>query len=217
MSQTTPPKAATRVPVRCPVEILVGPLETRFVGTLHDVSRTGLFLLLPMDVAAAFETGQLPAKVSFTPGPKQLIEAAGVVREASNTRDHKGQPQLGVSIDFVDLPRRTEESLRRFISQWRPTVLLVGFDAVSSPEMHAQLAVLAKVLWASSAADVLRYFDAYDVALLCVGPQIVGAAARDVAQHAPLQRPEDSLDGAGGVAARVGVDRGRLATVGVGE
>ncbi|MCA9666379.1 MAG: HlyD family efflux transporter periplasmic adaptor subunit, partial [Myxococcales bacterium] len=182
--------AATYVPFRTPVAFTVGDGETQLIGTVTKLSRVGMVAQLAPTAPNTLRK-DATIHVSFTPGPRQLIECEVSILGAAHSKDHKGQPCYEVGVEFK-LNNRIEQLLRAIVSQWRPMAMCFGFDGHVAPIMHASLTQMANVIWAQSTDDAMRYLDAYDVALICIGPQLDGPTARVFIEEAVKNYPGNS-------------------------
>jgi multidrug efflux pump subunit AcrA (membrane-fusion protein) len=76
------------------------------------------------------------------------------------------------------------ESLKQFPAARTPLVLLAGFEAAAVAELRALLPGACEVRSAESRDEVRRTLAGREVAVLCLGPLLAAAEARELAAHA---------------------------------
>ncbi|MFH1131433.1 MAG: PilZ domain-containing protein, partial [Pseudomonadota bacterium] len=174
---------ATRVPVRFPVSVEHSGQRT--AGVARDLSRSGMFLLLPLLTNSSIKKGDSVVASFVLPFDGNSVQmTAVVVWKGDDSKDHRGQAAVALGLQFAYPEATIQKALKNCIVQYRVTVLLVAFDNASLIVVQNLLAEHYKLIITAEAEEALGFLDENDVGVMCIGTGMIGEAAKELLEKA---------------------------------
>ncbi len=179
-----------RMPLRCPVEVGVGP--RKLTAQLFDISLGGMQLGFEPTAAESLNEGdELSVSCSLPHGIGEIQLVARVVWLNREATDYRGQTVVAAGVRLVNVEASLEAALTRMLAE-RPTlVLLIGLQPDQLWFAPGTYAEQLEPQCCGSPAQVLQVLEQQQVGVLVVGPELASEQARDLLISAARDLPHN--------------------------